>query len=143
MSYTNEEDIFDSFPGIGNVISSDVVCVVSYHATITIIVQWSYLHSRDIVHRDIKPASVLVSNSHYKSCKHEELEMAFGKKPIVFKLGDLGEARSMNTQTNVLTGKNCRIAVRRGGLAFIVPELIIEEISVESAGIDELKTIDV
>ena len=69
--------------------------------------------------------------------------MAFGKKSIVCKLGDLGEARSVYTQTNALTGKNCRTAVRRGGLAFVVPELIIEEISAESAGIDELKTIDV
>ena len=84
-----------------------------------------------------------MSNSHYKSYKYEELKMAFGKKSIVCKLGDLGEARSVYTQTNALTGKNCRTAVRRGGLAFVVPELIIEEISVESAGIDELKTIDV
>ena len=84
-----------------------------------------------------------MSNSHYKTYKHEELKMAFGKKSIVCKLGDLGEARSVYTQTNALTGKNCRAAVRRGGLAFVVPELIIEEISVESAGIDELKTIDV
>ena len=86
----NEEDGFGSFPGIGNVIASDIVRAVSY------------LHSRDIVHRDIKPASVLVSNSYYKSYKHEELEMAFGKKPIVCKLGDLGEARFMYTQTNAL-----------------------------------------
>ena len=49
----NEEDIFDSFPGIGNVIASNVVRAVSY------------LHSRAIVHRDIKLANVLVSNSRY------------------------------------------------------------------------------
>ena len=67
LSYMNEEDIFDSFPGIGNVIASDVVRAVLY------------LHSRDIVRRDIKPAKVLVSNSHCKSYKHEELQMAFGK----------------------------------------------------------------
>ena len=48
----NEEDIFHSFPGTGNVIASDIVRAVSY------------LHSRDIVRRDIKPANVLVSNSH-------------------------------------------------------------------------------
>ena len=65
---TNKEDIFDSFPGIGNVIASDVVLAVSY------------LHSRDIVQRDVKPTNILVSNSHYESYKYTQLEMAFGKK---------------------------------------------------------------
>ena len=37
------------FSGIGNVTASDVVRAVSY------------LESRDIVHRDVKPANVLVS----------------------------------------------------------------------------------
>ena len=82
----SEERIFDSFLGIGNVIASDVVRAVSY------------LHGRDILHRDIRPINVLVSNSHYKSYKHEELEMAFGKKPIVCNPDDLGEARSMYTR---------------------------------------------
>ena len=68
--------------------------------------------------------------------------MAFGKKPIVCKLGDLGEARSMYTQTNALTDKNCTTAVRRGSLAFIFPELIIKELSIASRGIDKLKTVD-
>ena len=76
----NKEDIFDSFPGIGNIIASNVVRAVSY------------LHNRNIVHRDIKPAKVLGSNFHYKNNKHEELEMAFGKEPVVCKIGDLGEA---------------------------------------------------
>ena len=69
--------------------------------------------------------------------------MVFGKKPIVCKLGDLGEARSISTQTNALTGKNCTTAVHRGSLAFIVPELMIEELLIASAGPDELKTVDV
>ena len=34
LSYMNEEDIFDSFPGIGNVIASYVVRAVSDHETI-------------------------------------------------------------------------------------------------------------
>ena len=131
LSYMNKEDIFDSFPVIGNVIASDVV-----HAVL-------YIHSRDIVSRDIKPANVLISSSHYKSYKHEELEMAFGKKRIVCKLGDLVEARSMYSQTNALTSKKRTIVVHRGSLAFMVPELIIEELSIASAGIDELKTVEV
>ena len=103
----------------------------------------SYLHSRDIVHLDIKPANVLVYNSHYKKYKHKELEMAFSKKLINCKLGDLGVARSGYTQTNALTDKNCATAVHRESLALNVPELIIEELSIASVGTDELKTVDV
>ena len=131
MSNINEENIFDSFPGIGNIIVSDVVCAVSY------------LRSRENVHRDIKPANVLVSNSHYKTYRHEELEMAFRQKPIVCKLGDFREARPMYTQTNAWTGKKCTTTVHRGSLAFMVPELIVEELSIASAVTDELQTIDV
>ena len=80
-----------------------------------------------------------MSNSHY----NEELEMVFGKKPIICKLGDLGKARSMYTQTDVLTGKNRTTTVHSGSLAFMAPELITEELSIASAGNDELKTVEV
>ena len=92
---------------------------------------------------DIKPANVSVSNFHYKIYKHEELEMAFSKNPINYKLGDLGKARSVYTQTNALTDKNCTTTVHRRSLTLMVPELIIEELSKASAGIDELKIVDV
>ena len=49
----------------------------------------------------------------------------------------------MYTQTSALTGKNCTTSVHRESLAFMVPELIIEELSIASVGIDELKTVDV
>ena len=94
----------------------------------------SYLHNRDIVHSDINPANVLVSNYHGKSYKHKELGMTFDKKSIVCKLVDLGEARSIYTQTNTLTDKYCATTVHSGNLAFMVPELIIEELSIASAG---------
>ena len=64
-------------------------------------------------------------------------------KPIVCKLGDLGEARSMYTQTNVLTGKNRTTAVHRGSLAFMASEMITEQWSIASARIDKLKTVHV
>ena len=99
-------------------------------------------HSRDIAHGDIKPANVLSSNSHYKSYKHKELEITFGKKPFC-KLSDLREARSIYTQTNSFTGKNRTITVHRGSLAFMTPELTIQELSIASAGTNELKLVDV
>ena len=97
----NEEVILYSFPGIGNVIVSGV-----FHAV-------SYLHNGDIKHKYTIPIKVSVSNAHYKSYKYKESVMAFSKKPIVCKLGDLGEARSMYTQTNALTGKSCKTAVHK------------------------------
>ena len=69
--------------------------------------------------------------------------MTFGKKPIVCKLSDLGEARSMYTQTSNLIIKNFIITVHRGRLEFMVPEMITEELLIASAGIDELKFVDV
>ena len=71
LTYTNEEDLFDSFPGIGNVIASDVV------------------------RKDVKATNVFVSYYHYESYKKEVL-------------GDLGEARSIYTRTNALTGKTAQ-----------------------------------
>ena len=46
LSYMNEEVIFDSSPGIGNVIGSVVVRAVSY------------LHSRDIAHKTNQRSSI-------------------------------------------------------------------------------------
>ena len=65
-----------------------------------------------------KTTNVLVSNSHYKNYKQEELEMVFGKKPIVCKLGDFGEARSMYTQTNALTDKKFLDTLQTHELSF-------------------------
>ena len=49
----------------------------------------------------------------------------------------------MYTQTNAWTGKNWTTAVHKGGLAFMVPELIFEELPIASTWTDKLKTVDV
>ena len=60
-------------------------------------------------------------------------------KTIVGKHGNLGEARSMYTQTNALIHKTRATAVHKESLAFMAPELITEEISIASEATDELK----
>ena len=49
----------------------------------------------------------------------------------------------MHTQTKALTGTNYTTTVHRGSLAFMVSELIIEELSIASTGTDKLKNVDV
>ena len=65
------------------------------------------------------------------------------KNLLTLKLDELGEARSSHIRTNALTGKNWTTVVHKGSLPFMVPELIIEELSIASARINELKTVDV
>ena len=42
-----------------------------------------------------------------------------------------------------MTGKNCTTTVHRGSLAFMVLELIIEELSIASAAIYKLRAVDI
>ena len=49
----------------------------------------------------------------------------------------------MNAKANALNGKSCATAVHRGNLPFMAPELITGKLSVASADMDELKTVDV
>ena len=73
--------------------------------------------------------------------KTKNFRWFLAKNLLFCKLGDSGEARSMYTQANPLTRKNRTTAVLRGSLEFMAQELIIEELSIKSAGIDELKTV--
>ena len=59
-----------------------------------------YLHNKDIVHRDLKTANVLVSNQHYSNmARKEDIEEAFQKAPIVCKVTEFGESRSCLLET--------------------------------------------
>ena len=72
-----------------------------------------------------------------------DLKVAYEKTPIVCKLGDLGEARSQATKTNIPL-QNCRTKVlNRRSQAFMAPETSIEGEMLESACIDDLEAIDI
>ena len=72
----SEESYFTCFSGIGNVIARDITNAIAY------------LHGMDIVHIDIKPANILLSNSHYSNVQGVDLKVAYEKTSIVCKLGD-------------------------------------------------------
>ena len=96
LLFLHSQDLFSFFPTIGNSIVKDIVAAVSY------------LHENDIFHRELKTGNVLVDNLHYNSTL-DLVEMCrgiFNEKPIICKLGDLGEGRSQATQTKSMVEKN-------------------------------------
>ena len=99
------------------------------------------MRENNIVHRDIKANNVIVSNLHYSSCRESELTERFSKQPVICKLGDLGEARSIVAQTCIVPGNTRTRFINRGSPAFMVPEIQIESHLLESAGIEEKKLI--
>ena len=53
-----------------------------------------YFHSKDIVHRDLKTANVLVSNQHYSNMpSKEDVAKPFQEAPILCKVTDFEEIR--------------------------------------------------
>ena len=81
--------------------------------------------------------------SHYSNLKGVDLKVAYEKTSTVCKLGDLGEARSQPTKTNILLQNSRTKVLNRGSQAFMEPEISIEGEMLESACIDDLKAINV
>ena len=83
-----------------------------------------YLHGKNIVHRDLEPANILVSNKH---CAHlqnrEDIELAWAKEGIC-KLADFGESCSLLHQTNALQHTRT-MNVDRETLIFNAPKIIL------------------
>ena len=62
----------------------------------------TYLHDKDVTHRDHKPGNVLVSNWHYSGEENREQALnVFKVSPIVCKVTDFGENRSQLIRTSM------------------------------------------
>ena len=95
LQYLSIEDLFTYFPGILNFMARDIGKGLAY------------LQENNMVHRDIKPGNILVTNTHYA---HETKHLAslFEKRPVICKLADFGEGRSEMAQTNTLLSKKTK-----------------------------------
>ena len=101
-----------------------------------------FLHSNNIVHRDIKPKNILVSNQHYINLSGDELAMAFQTCPIKCKIGDLGESRATFAQTYRMQLTKTSF-VKRGTAPFMAPEIQVQKYLLSEARIDDPKKIDI
>lgn len=99
----------------------------------------AYLHANDIVHRDLKPSNVLVSNKHYNQLPEELRNTIMQKTPIICKVTDFGESRSIAVQTQTLL-KTKTSKLDRGTIPFMSPEILRNNLG--RASLEDLKKVD-
>ena len=107
-------DSFNDFKGFEH---------LQYHLATDICCGLNYLHNKDVVHRDLKPDNILVSNINYAVCDDKDLSLWWATKPITAVLTDFGESRStlLRTRTVVNSATNRLV---RGSPAYMAPEAL-------------------
>ena len=70
--------------------------------------------------------------------QNQNLEKKISEQPIICKLGDISEARSIVVQTCIVPGNTRTRFIKQSSPAFTEPEMQIESQLLEAAGIQDL-----